>query len=345
MIIEKITKNLSKNHKTFQEFLYDNRVYGFSMAVIEDLNIAETLTIGLKQNITENTLFQAASMSKSIFAATMMKLQETGLIDLDRNLIKDIQKIIPLNKLEKEFRITYKDLLNHTSGFDVHGFSGYQRNQDLPSVLEIVQGERPSNSLKMNLIRQPRTTFSYSGGGYMLAQYLMETETKRVYESWVEELVFKPINMKHSFLANSKNIFDESTIAIAWSAFDTPIEKGYIVYPELAAAGLWSTPTDLSLFGIEMIKALHGNSSWLMKESAESMLTLPESIRTEYGLGFHIPAGQNKLMFGHGGDNIGYHGRMLFCSTTQSGVVVMVNSEIGEEVPNKIVDMIIREYM
>jgi len=344
MKFEEIEKSMLKDKQKFSDFLELNRTYGFSMVNVEDFEISETITFGLKQHITKDTLFQAASMSKSIFAATMMRLNELGMINMEKNLVPEIRKIMPLENHEKGLIITYKDLLSHTAGLNIHGFSGYLQNQEIPTLLQMLHGERPSNSLKLELIHLPSTKFSYSGGGYMLAQYLLEQETNKSYSEWANELVFTPLKMKNSLLAFSIDQIDRSKIAQAWSEHDTPIDNGFIFYPELAAAGLWSTPTDLALFGIEMMRTLQGESHWMTKQSAELMMTLPKNIKTEYGLGFMLKD-QTDFYFGHGGDNIGFHGGMLFYPLKGQGVVVMINSDIGDGIRDQIINTVSREYL
>jgi CubicO group peptidase (beta-lactamase class C family) len=344
MKFKEIEKLMLKDKQKFNDFLEFNRTYGFSMVNIEDFKISETITFGLKQHISKDTLFQAASMSKSIFAATVMRLNELGMINIEKNLTPDISKIVSLEDHEKVLSITYKDLLSHTAGFNIHGFSGYLHTQEIPTLLQILHGERPSNSLKLELIHLPRTTFSYSGGGFILAQYLLEQETNKSYLEWANELVFKPLKMKNSLLASSIDQIDKSRIAQAWSEHDTPIDNGFIFYPELAAAGLWSTPTDLALFGIEMMRALQGESHWMTKQSAELMITKPKDIKTEYGLGFMLKD-QSNIFFGHGGDNIGFHGGMLFYPLKGQGVVVMINSDIGDGIRDQIINTVSREYL
>lgn len=344
MKFKEIEKLMLKDTQKFSDFLELNHTYGFSMVNVEDFKISETITFGLKQHIGKDTLFQAASMSKSIFAATAMRLNELGMINIEKNLVPEIRKIMPLENHEKVLNITYKDLLSHTSGFNIHGFSGYLQTQEIPTLLQILHGERPSNSLKLELIHVPRTIFSYSGGGFMLAQYLLEQETNKPYLEWANELVFKPLKMKNSLLASSIDQIDQSKIAQAWSEHDTPIDNGFIFYPELAAAGLWSTPTDLALFGIEMMRALQGESNWMTKQSAELMITIPKDIKTEYGLGFMLKA-QSNIIFGHGGDNIGFHGGMLFYPLKGQGIVVMINSDIGDGIRDQIINAFSRECL
>jgi len=341
MRIKEIVRDISLNYESFEEYLLENHTYGLSIALIEDNNISDTLTIGLKQHIDSNTLFQAASMSKSIFSATVMRLNELGLIDIDRDFTTEIMEIIVpfFNKSGKS--ITLKDLLNHTAGFNVHGFSGYLHGQEMPSLLEIIKGMKPANSLKLKLTDTPNVVFSYSGGGYVLAQYLIEQQTNKSYEEWAKELIFAPLEMRNSRLSLPIEKDVKNNIANAWSCHDTPLDNGYVIHPELSAAGLWTTPSDLAKFGIEMMKALVGKSDWLSQSSAKLMVenSIEISPEASYGIGFQILKSENGIIFGHGGDNIGYHGKMLFCAEKRNGLVVMINSDIGEDIPTRFLNL------
>jgi CubicO group peptidase (beta-lactamase class C family) len=282
-------------------------------------------------------MFQAASMSKSIFAVTVMKLYELGLVDI----YQDVSKHLDLNRLDlfqDEFvTISLYDLLTHTAGLNIHGFSGYLYGQKLPSLEEMILGIRPSNSLKLKMIKKPKTEFMYSGGGYILAQYIIEKIMNETYENLVERLVFKPLMMHHSTVSIPLKDEFKQKIAIGYSSYDTKLDHGYLNYPELSAAGLWTTPSDLALFGIEMMKVLHKKSDFLKQSSLELMLKIPNGIKSEYGMGFQIKQTQKGLIFGHGGDNTGYHGYMAFNHQLKNGLVVMINSDIGEDLPKEII--------
>jgi CubicO group peptidase (beta-lactamase class C family) len=337
MTLDIIIQLLTKEHESLEAYLEANRTYGLSIAVIDDDQVPSTLATGLRQPIDESTMFQAASMSKTIFAATVMRLAEIGRLDIDKNIATEIGEILPF--VSPDLEITFADLLNHTAGFNVHGFSGYLHTQELPTLTQTLLGERPANSLKLALIHPPKTTFVYSGGGYQLAQYLLEKITKKAYVDWAKELIFDPLAMKNSMFQLGGEGDGKKRIAQAWTAHDTPVEQGYVIYPEAAAAGLWTTPTDLARFGMELMKAWHGISAWLSAKSAKRMTTPQTTFAPNYGLGCQLKSTTLGMLFGHRGDNIGFHGKMVFDPRTKRGIVVMVNSDIGDDIPNQVVQI------
>ncbi len=327
------------NYSSFEAYLEAHRTYGFSMVLIDQFQITETISKGIKEPITPNTMFQAASISKSIFAVTLMKMHEMNMINLNQNLIEPIQALLDVPNTI--LRMTFYDLLSHTAGLNLHGFAGYLHDQSLPSVLQIIKGERPANSLGLQFVHHTKA-FSYSGGGYMLAQHLIESMTQKTMDTWIESLIFSSLKMTRSQF--SLHALPKEDYASAWNADDRPIEGGYLIHPELAAAGLWSTPTDLARFGIEMMKAIHGKSDWLSQKNAQLMVTPVLNDGSHYGLGFQLGDSHPTFWFGHGGDNTGYHANMRFDPTNGRGVIIMVNSEIGEEIPHKWVDWITQEW-
>jgi CubicO group peptidase (beta-lactamase class C family) len=335
-----IKEKLSSQHGSFDAFLDANRTYGISIAIIKNNQLDETYAIGLKDPIDTKTCFQAASISKSIFAATLMLLDQQGYMDIHCDIREYLEQINQTDLIKNPYPLTLLDLLSHTGGLNIHGFSGYLKGQTLPTLHEIILGIRPSNSLKVQMIEKPKSKFIYSGGGYMLAQYILEKVTQKSYIKWAEELIFKPLHMKHSTF----DVLDHHVLyAKGWSAYDQMIEGDYLIYPEVAAAGLWSTPSDLALLGIEIMKSLGGKSTWMKEEYAKVMTTLPQDIETSYGCGFHVKKQAKGFLFGHGGANTGYHSHMEFCYETKEGIITMINSEIGEEIPRIVNQMFFHE--
>jgi len=333
-----LEKLVLKEGQSLADYLAVERIECFSAAIVSYYEITELITHGLSQNSAEQIMFQSASMSKPVFAFTLMRLYEMGLVDIDENLIPLIEKLLPWLKCPNGTTITYKELLNHTSGLNVGGFAGYLHQQKIPSLSQILYGDRPANSPRLEFAYPPKTKFAYSGGAYTLAQFLLEHQTNKPYEQWVGELVLKPLKMTSSVVSSNQLDIDMNRIAIGWSWHDTPLNHGYVIYPQLAAAGLWTTPYDLALFGIECMKALHGKSLLLSKKMAELMMKTPADVQSDYGPGFRIVKKENHYLFGHQGDNIGYHGIMYFNPSKGSGTVIMVNSDIGDTIPRQMMD-------
>ena len=159
---------------TLMERMKECHTYAVSIAIIEDYKICDIHTHGVKQaekddKITQNTLFQAASISKPVFAVAVMRLVEHGIINIDTDISEYLTDYeIPTFDNQK-YKITLKHILSHQAGFNLHGFVGYQQGQKIPTVEQILNGVYPSNHLKLELIKKPETGYHYSGGGYVLA--------------------------------------------------------------------------------------------------------------------------------------------------------------------------------
>jgi len=313
---------------------------GLSIAVIHDYIIEWAKGYGetgnpIKPDITEQTVFQAASMSKFVNAVAMMRLKELNKIDLD----KDINQYLtswkfPYNIDFGEEPITLRQLLNHTAGLSVHGFRGYWNSEHLPSIVQILNGIKPSNSEKVVQILPANSEFKYSGGGVTISQLIISDNSKVAYERFVNENVFTPLGMDQSFYSIELDKYPEE-LAFAHSERGKLLSNNYNIYPESAAAGLWTTPTDLGRLIIDFQMCLSsGNGKILAKDSATEIIepTLEGSISA---LGLFREIKNETLYLQHSGANRGFRGKFIFSADNGNGVVVMsngTNTEIIEEI-------------
>lgn len=330
------------NGITLEERMKECHTPAVSIAIIENFEISETYAYGLKrratkENVTEDTLFQAGSISKPVFAVAVMRLVERGTLDIDTDISEYlIGYDLPTFDNQKH-KITLKQILSHNAGLNLHGFFGHLQGQRIPTIEEILNGALPANHSKLKLIKTPETGFQYSGGGYVLAQKIIIDVCKDDFCDLMDELVLSPFLMIQSTYLQPlpKDRFNE--IALGYNNYDLQIQGGYNVNPQLSAAGLWTTPSDLARLGIEIMKALKGKSDFLEKKTVELMTTKAYE-NYPYGLGFAVNECKKGLTFGHGGANIGYRSNMIFCPADGSGIAVMQNSDIGAEIPNEVTD-------
>ena len=326
---------------TLAERMRECHTPAVSIALIEDNEISDVYTHGVKRKITNekvtpDTLFQAASISKPVFAVAIMRLAERGILDINADIAEYLSDFdIPTYDNQKH-KITLKQILSHYAGFNLHGFAGYRQGQRIPAIEQILTGAFPSNSLKLKLINKPGTSFQYSGGGYVLAQKICTGVCKRLFDDIMREMVLIPCSMTHSAYSQPlpKNRLDE--IAFGYDCHNLQLPGGYNIMPELSAAGLWTTPSDLARFGIEIIQALNDGSLLLKKDSAVFM-TSKAYENSPTGVGFFVGACKKGDTFEHGGVNYGYWSNMRFCPADGSGIVVMHNSDIGNGIIGEVV--------
>jgi len=319
------------------ERMRECRTNAISIALIEDFEICDVYTYGVKrrgkiEKVTENTLFQAASISKPIFAVAVMGLVERGVLDINTNISEYLVGYEVPTFDNKKHKITLRQILSHNAGLNIHGFAGYQQGQKVPTVEQILRGGPPTNHLKLKLIKNPETEHQYSGGGYVLAQKIVTDVCKHDFCDLMNELVLSPLSMMHSTFSQPLPSDRLNEIAFGYDPHDIEIPGGYDIMPELSAAGLWTTPSDLARLGIEIMKVLKNKSTYLKKETAKLMTTKAYE-NSEHGVGFAVGEGKKGLIFGHSGYNDGFISKMTFCPDDGSGIVVMINSNIGGNIP------------
>jgi CubicO group peptidase (beta-lactamase class C family) len=355
---------MSKKHYdgcTLVERMKECHVNAISIALIENLVVSEVYTHGVKrrgkaEEVTIDTLFQAASISKPVFAVAVMRLVESGKLDIDTEISEYlIGYEVPTFDNQKH-KITLRQILSHNAGLNLDGFDGYQHGQEVPTIEQILNGAFPSNHLKLKLIKKPETEYMYSGGGYVLAQKIVtdvcKIETKASnhneggstepgnkcdFSDLMDELVLTPLNMTRSTFLQPLPDDKLNEIAFGYNPHSLEVPGGYDIMPELSAAGLWTTPSDLALLGIEMMKALKGESTFITKKSAKIMTTKAYP-KSEHGVGFVVEKSKKGKTFGHRGYNDGYISNMVFFPDDGSGIVAMINSNIGYDLISEVTD-------
>ena len=213
--------------------------------------------------MTPDTLFQAASISKPVAAMAVLKAVQDGRFSLDQdvNTILTSWKV-PASEATARQPVTLRGLLSHTSGTDDgFGFPGYKPGAPVPSLVQILDGAPPSNVGKVIVARPPLTAFKYSGGGITLVQLLMTDALKRPFDAMMRDTVLNPLGMTHSAYEQPLSAERDRHAARAHDRTGAARDVKWHVYPELAAAGLWTTSPDLARFGIEIQKSIQGRSN------------------------------------------------------------------------------------
>lgn len=334
---------------TIQERMKKYNVPGVTIAVIKDFKIEWAKGYGVKENggnspVTVDTMFQAASISKPVAAMTALKKVEEGKLTLDENINQKLTSWkLPDNEFTAKKKVTLANLLSHTAGLTVHGFPGYQSGKELPTTPQILDGVSPANTSAVRVDIEPGTKFRYSGGGTTIVQMALMDIEKKAFPQIAEETTLKPLNMSNSSYQQPLPTDKLKNAASAHNSDGTITEGKFHVYPEMAPAGLWTTPTDLAKFAIEVQLSLLGKSNKVIsKETAIKMVT--PFIGENPGLGFF----RAKMMkepsyFGHGGANEGFRCNLIVHRDKGYGAVVMVNSNDGRII-EEIIRSIAAEY-
>jgi CubicO group peptidase (beta-lactamase class C family) len=325
----------------------DLKTPGVSVAVINNgviewargYGVTETGTVTA---VTPRTLFQAASISKPVAALAALRLVEQGKLALDQDVNERLGAWkVPASDLAKDQKVTLRRLLSHSAGLTVHGFGGYPADAPLPTVPQILDGEKPANSGAVRVDVVPGSLWRYSGGGYTVMQQLLTDVTGQPFPALLADLVLGPVGMTDSTYAQPLPGDRRAAAASGHRANGVLLPGRYHTYPEMAAAGLWTTPTDLAVFLLEIRRALQGRSKVLSAALAREMITAQ---RGSYGLGLSLEGTGPDASFGHGGSNAGFKCQMVAFVEGGRGAVVMTNGDQGGRLAAELLRAVSAEY-
>jgi CubicO group peptidase (beta-lactamase class C family) len=317
-------------------------VPGLSIAVIDDGRLAWAKGYGVVTpggpRVTSDTLFQAASISKPVTAFGAMIMVQSGKLDLSRDVNSYLRSwTLP----SAGSTVTPGQLLSHTAGFNVSGFPGYAPGVPVPTVLQVLDGLTPANTAPVRIEAPPGSAWRYSGGGYTVLQQLMTELAGKPFDTYMQEQVLTPLGMSSSNFSQPASAQTLARAALPHDGSGRPHPGGPSTYPELAAAGMWTTPTDLARFTLGVQAALSGKSAVLDQERARNMLT---AVRNGYALGFEVSGSGAAASFAHGGSNRGYQNYLYGFVDGRRGAVVMTNGDAGDQVARATMRAIAAEY-
>ena len=335
---------------TLVELMEEFNVPGVSVAVIKDFEIHWAKGYGLADSesgaiVDTETLFQAASISKPVAAMAVLNAVEDGEFSMD----DDINTILtswqlPDSEFTADQAVTPRSLTSHTSGLgDGFGFPGYHPSDPTPDIVQILAGDAPSNVGPIFMERPPLVAMKYSGGGVTLMQLALEDATNTPFAELLQETVLDPIGMTQSTFDQPLSAARDRSAARAHDEDGDAMDAKWHVYPELAAAGLWTTPTDLAKFTIEVQKSLQGRSNRVLDQTTIREMFTPVGVGP-YAVGFSIEKRGEGWYFGHGGSNWGFRALLIAHNIKGYGLVVMTNATQGGDVFQEIRKRVARVY-
>ncbi len=310
------------------------RVPGVSIAVVEDGRIAwargfGVTVAGTSDPVTPATLFQAASISKPIAATAMLRMVDEGALDLDTPVNRYLGSWkLPDNRFTTEEQVTLRRLASHGAGLTIHGFPGYRPGDPIPSVPEILDGSGSANTEAVRVDTIPGSVWRYSGGGVTIEQLILTDVTGEPFPALMNRLVLGPAGMTSSTFEQPLPVSRRSAAAAGHRSDGTTIPGRWHVYPEMAAAGLWTTPTDLLRWAIEIAASRAGQSTKLLSRPLAEEMLRPQ--KGTSGLGPTLGGRGAGFHFGHGGSNAGFRARLIYFPETGQGAAVMTNGDGGD---------------
>lgn len=351
-LIKKVENNLSPSiiygdsilHLNLEEQMKKYHAKALSIAVIKNYKIEWAKAYGWadeeeKRKATTETRFQAASISKSLNSLGVLKLAEQGKLDTSADINNYLKSWkFPYDDVSKNKKININDLLSHTAGLTVHGFPGYENIGGLPTVPQVLDGQKPANTKAVRSQFEPGKRFQYSGGGTTISQLIVTDITGKKYEEYMWEEVLKPIGMTNSSYQQPPPASVSTKLSTGYYQDGKSVKGKYHVYPEQAAAGLWTTPTDLAKYIIECQLAYEGKSKKVLSQSMMKARMTPY-IDKNAALGVFIEDKAGIKYFNHNGGNEAFLCTSYGSLEGGNGFVIMINGEefgIIDEVLNSL---------
>ncbi|HEX7288018.1 MAG TPA: serine hydrolase [Candidatus Angelobacter sp.] len=332
--------------KKLSDWMAEMHVPGVSVAVIHNGEIEWARGFGATKiggaPVTPETLFQAASISKPVTALAVLHLVQSGKLNLDADVNQYLKTWkVPENEFTAKTKVTLRELLTHTAGTTVHGFPGYASGVTLPTLVQVLNGEKPANTPAIRVDTVPGTNWRYSGGGYVIIQQVLEDVTGKPFPKLMQEIVLGPIGMTHSTFEQPLPASRLPEAAMPYDPNGQAVAGGPHTYPEMAPAGLWTTPSDLARYAIEVQRALVGKSNRVISAATARQMLTPG--KNHWGLGPGVLGSEGHLYFSHGGANDGFQCNLV-AYENGDGAVIMTNSDRGGAVAGELQRTIAYEY-
>jgi CubicO group peptidase (beta-lactamase class C family) len=314
-------------------------VPGVSVAVIDNERVVWAKGFGVKtfartERVDTSTLFLAGSISKPVFATGLLALVQQGKLNLDEDVNHYVHSWqLPASQFTREQKVTLRRLLSHNAGLTVWGFPGYEIGTPLPTIQQVLNGEKPANTPPVRNDTFPGARWRYSGGGITIAQLVATEVSGESFPALMRRLVLQPAGMVHSTYENPPPPAYARFAAFGHERPDTPVPGGYHVYPEMAAAGLWTTPSDLARWAIAITRSYNGESSRILSRQMTKQMLTPQvevggpagPVRTYWGLGVQLQGDGDSLHFSHGGRDEGFVANLVMWPKQRRGIVIMTN--------------------
>lgn len=324
------------------------QIPGLSIAIIDGGKIVKAQGYGVTERggstaVTPSTLFQAGSVSKSVAALGALHLVSQGKLALDEDVNQKLLSWkVPDNQFTADKKVTLRGLLSHTAGLTVHGFPGYAIDAPVPSTVQVLDGAKPANTAPVRVDFTPGSKWRYSGGGYTVMQQLVTDVTGKPFAAVMHDAVLKPMGMDASSFAQPPIAASARATATGHYADRKPVAGHWHIYPEMAAAGLWTNPSDLARFAIGIQRSLAGTANPVIPAAlTRAMLT---DQKDGDGLGVFLKGAGKTLEFSHGGRDEGFDTQMRAFAETGQGVVIMINANDNSLMMQRIVAAIARQY-
>jgi CubicO group peptidase (beta-lactamase class C family) len=247
---------------------------------------------------------------------------------------------VPDNQFTVTEKVTLRRILSHSAGLSVHGFVGYAVGEPIPTIVQVLNGEPPANSPPVRVEYVPGSKGQYSGGGVTIEQLLMTEVSGKPFPQLMHDLVLEPVGMSESSFDQDAPRSRTALYAIG-ATNGKSVAGGWHIYPEMAAAGLWTTPADLAKFAIEIANERNGKSNKVLSQKMATEMLTP--VIEQSGLGFFMDASTPGL-FAHSGADEGFQAILTMNYITGDGIAIMTNSDHGVAAGGQVLRAVAREF-
>lgn len=342
---EKAINGLAKNDSTIysvQDAMRLHGLKGLSVAVFENYKIVWTETWGMKdvetgEPIDGNTAFSTASIAKPITATLFAILEEKGLINLKDPVSNYLKRWnLPEGEFLKDTELTLEHLLSHTAGTTQHGFADFYEGDSIPTLVQSLKGQLPRYDEEISFQWKPGTNWSYSGGGYVIAQMAIEDSLGVSLADLAYEHLFQPLALNNTTMKQPNETGFLTNIAMAHDENGEIIRTGIPITPQVAPSGLWSTPSDLATFVIEIQNALRNKNNTVISNKVAKRVTaiVTSKVLGGWSLGWERRYGfGNYDWFSHGGANTGIGGHIYGTMRDGNGITFLGNGANTNRMP------------
>lgn len=328
LVYEEVRDIIRKNTELW---MLEEKVPGCALCIIHEGKINHIQCLGYadkksKRPVTEDTLFQVGSISKSITCWGIMKLVEQQILELDEPVSRYLKGwSFPLSQYDEK-KITIRQLLSHTAGINVKSYLGVRNQKNFYSTIESLSGERYKYT-KVRIVREPGETYLYSGGGYTILQYIIETVTNMPFDKYIEQEVFQILGIRGYYRIPTEY---KCLLANPYGSFGELLP--IYCYPEMSAAGLHMSIQDLAKFVISHMRADNG----VLSQKTLAQMFKKVQINILYGLGYFVRCTQSKHHIFSMGRNRGYFARFDIFYNDGEAFIILTNSVNGSNLCNRL---------
>ncbi len=347
MLAAVVVRGQEPTRTTIWDVMERYHVPGVSIAVINDGRLEWAKGYGVNEigglPVDTATLFLAGHISQGVATVAVLKLVEEGLVALDQNVNDRLTSWhVPDSEITTTQKVTLRRILSHSSGLSVPTLVGYSAADVLPNLKQILDGIAPATNEPIRVLDTPGSRQRYSMGGYVVLQQLVEDITALPYAEFVRTTVLSPFGMGRSFHIQPLRGTLAANAASGYEPTNEQVSGRWRVYPELAAAGMWTTASDVARLAVELQRSCSGESNRVLSQAAvEEMLSRQFENR---GLGFEVGGEGDWRYFRSEGHGNNYLSELYAYVSRGMGAVVMTNASSGEGAKAHILRAIAAEY-